>query len=173
MLKLTLQSCGHLLWRADSLEKTLMLGKTEGRRRGQQRMTWLDGITDSVDMSFSKLREILEDREPWCAGVHEVTKSLTQLSDSRIITGQLSHLLVPTFPRRIMFWTIAPRLVGCTQPVKWGVGLWWQDLSALRSWVEALYLITHSTGHLVKSGGKSHCVAWVFGGRWMYVEYFL
>ena len=76
-----------------------MLGKTEGRRRGQQRMTWLDGITDSVDMSFSKLGEILEDREPWCAGVHEVTKSLTQLSDSRIITGQLSHLLVPTcFP---------------------------------------------------------------------------
>jgi len=63
-----------------------MLGKIEGRRRGQQRMTWLDGITDCVDMSFSKLREILEDREPWCAAVHEVTESLTQLSDSRITT---------------------------------------------------------------------------------------
>ena len=77
-----------------------MLGKIEGRRRsGQQRMTWLDDIADSVDMSFSKLREILEGREPWFAVVHEVTKSLTQLSDSRITARQSPYLLVPTcFP---------------------------------------------------------------------------
>ena len=100
MLKLKLQYFGHLIWRPNSLEKTLMLAKTEGRRRRRrQRMRWLDGITDSVDMSFSKLQEILEDREPWCAAVHEVTKSLTQLRDSRITTRQSSYLLVPTcFP---------------------------------------------------------------------------
>ena len=87
MLKLKFQCFGNLMQRTDSLEKTLMLGKIEGRRkRGQQRMKWLNGITNSMDVSLSKLRERVKDRKAWCAVIHGVTKTQTQLSNLTTIT---------------------------------------------------------------------------------------
>ena len=93
MLKLKLQYFGHLMWRTDSLEKTLMLGKIEGRRRrGQQRMRWLDSITDSVDMGLRKLWEIVEDSEAWHAAVHRVEKNRTWLTDWTTKFPSFKHL---------------------------------------------------------------------------------
>ena len=99
MLKLKLQYFGHLMRRTDSLEKTLMLGKIEGGRRGWQRTRWLDGITDSMDLSLSKLRELVMDREAWCAVVHGVTKSQTWLSNW---TELIPSLVIRSWHRRLV-----------------------------------------------------------------------
>ena len=103
MLKLKLQNFGHLMWKTDSLEKSLMLGKTEGRRRGQQRMRWLDGMMDKK-RSLSKLRELVTDREAWCAAVHEITKSRTQLNDwTELILGSLQYILLIQWSQSNLF----------------------------------------------------------------------
>ena len=129
---LKLQYFGHLMWRTDSLEKTLMLGNIESkRRRGRQRMRWLDGITDSMDMSLSKPQDLVMDREAWCAAVHGVAKSRTWLSNWTDLTWKRGETVVGSSIPRLVYasvveWNRAPALHLATL---------WSNLSLLKFWI--------------------------------------
>ena len=134
MLKLKLQYFGHIMWRVDSLEKTLMLGGIEGRRkRGWQKMRWLDGITNSMDLSLSELRELVMDREAWCAAIHGVAKSRTRLSN-------WTELNI-WFPRWLSSKESACQ---CRRHRRCGFGPWFEEIPWRRKWqLSPVYLLVN------------------------------
>ena len=133
--KLKLQCFSLLMWRADSWEETLILGKTEGRRKGWQRMRWLDGITDSKDMSLSKLQEIVEDREAWRAAVRAVSKSQTRLSNWMTRTNKNSlHVLFPLELHTDICWGLKTNVISLLITARTSLTLWGRCYSWCRNW---------------------------------------